>query len=193
MIPRTHAPSRLNSESPPSSRKAWATTSTIRPRGSPSRTTRLTSYGPSYNEKFTEDGYYVRADSPEMASEIKRQLSEFSPETLADVLTAVSDKLDLVRAIEGTGHANFLADYLTGERKRQAIADLEEAVRDPNSLERRFQAIIEKHPWLFGGQYVATRPERMIVLGDQFDVPLVRADTARSMWLSSSARTSRTS
>lgn len=128
------------------------------------------------NERFTEDGYYVRADSPEMASEVKRQLSKFSPETLAEVITAVSDKLDLVRAIEGSGHANFLADYLTGERKRQAIADLEEAVRDPNSLERRFQAIIEKHPWLFGGQYVATRPERMIVLGDQFDVPLVRAD-----------------
>ena len=82
----------------------------------------------------------------------------------------------LVRAIEGTGHANFLADYLTAERKRQAIADLEAAVRDPNSIEQRFQAIIEKHPWLFGGQYVATRPERMIVLGDQFDVPLVTAD-----------------
>lgn len=128
------------------------------------------------NDKFTEDGYYVRADSPEMASEVKRQLSKFSPETLADVLTAVSDKLDLVRAIEGTGHANFLADYLTAERKRQAIADLEAAVRDPNSVEQRFQAIIEKHPWLFGGQYVATRPERMIVLGDQFDVPLVTAD-----------------
>lgn len=128
------------------------------------------------NGKFTEDGYYVRADSPEMASEIKRQLSDFSPETLADVLTAVSDKLDLVRAIEGTGHANFLADYLTAERKRQAIADLEAAVRDQNSIEQRFQAIIEKHPWLFGGQYVATRPERMIVLGDQFDVPLVTAD-----------------
>lgn len=128
------------------------------------------------NDKFTEDGYYVRADSPEMASEVKRQLSEFSPETLADVLAAVSDKLDLVRAIEGTGHANFLADYLTAERKREAITDLEAAVRDPSSAEQRFQAIIEKHPWLFGGQYVATRPERMIVLGDQFDVPLVTAD-----------------
>jgi hypothetical protein len=128
------------------------------------------------NDKFTEDGYYVRADSAEMASEVKRQLSEFSPEKVAEVLQAVSDKLDLVRAIESTGHANFLADHLTAERKRQAIADLEAAVRDPNSVEQRFQAIIETHPWLFGGQYVATRPERMIVLGDQFDVPLVTAD-----------------
>lgn len=128
------------------------------------------------NDKFTDDGYYVRADSPEMASEVKRQLLEFSPETLAEVLTAVADKLDLVRAIEATGHANFLADYLTNERKRKAIEDLEAAARDPSSVEQRFQSIIEKHPWLFGGQYVATRPERMIVLGDQFDVPLVTAD-----------------
>jgi hypothetical protein len=128
------------------------------------------------NGKFTEDGYYVRADSPEMASEVKRQLSEFSPDKVAEVLAAVSDKLDLVRAIESTGHANFLADHVTAERKRKAITDLEAAVRDPNSVEQRFQKIVEKHPWLFGGQYVATRPERTLVLGDQFDVPLVTAD-----------------
>lgn len=118
------------------------------------------------------DGFYVRVDSKEMAQEV----AKFSTENLADVLAAISDKTHLVEAIQASGHADFLADYVTNEKKRVEIGHLETAVWDPSSDELVFQKILERNPWMFGGQYVAARPERNLVLGDQFDVPLVTAD-----------------
>jgi hypothetical protein len=118
------------------------------------------------------DGYYVRVDSKEVAQEV----AKFSTENLADVLAAISDKTHLVEAIQASGHADFLADYVTNEKKRVEIGHLETAVWDPASDELVFQSILERNPWIFGGQYVAARPERNLVLGDQFDVPLMTAD-----------------
>lgn len=118
------------------------------------------------------DGYYVRVDSKEMAQEV----AKFSAENLADVLAAISDKTHLVEAIQASGHADFLADYVTNEKKRVEIGHLETAVWDPDTDEANFQKILERNPWMFGGQYVAARPERTMILGDQFDVPLVTAD-----------------
>jgi hypothetical protein len=121
--------------------------------------------------QFLGDGYYVRTDSKEMAAEI----AKYNAEELGSVLGAISDRKDLIDAIRASGHADFLADYVTNERKRVEIGHLETAVWDPDSSEADFQMILERNPWIFGGQYVATG-KRTIVLGDQFDVPLVTAD-----------------
>jgi hypothetical protein len=117
------------------------------------------------------DGYYVRVDSKEMAQEV----AKFSSESLADVLAAISDKTHLVEAIQASGHADFLADHVTNEKKRAEIRHLETAVWDPEADESVFQRILQRNPWMFGGQYVATG-QRTLVLGDQFDVPLITAD-----------------
>jgi hypothetical protein len=118
------------------------------------------------------DGFYVRVDSKEMAQAV----ANLSAENLGDVLAAISDKTHLIEAIQASGHADFLADYVTNEKKRVEIGHLETAVWDTASEESTFQRILERNPWMFGGQYVAARPERNLVLGDQFDVPLVTAD-----------------
>jgi hypothetical protein len=117
------------------------------------------------------DGYYVRVDSREMAAEV----ANLSAENLGDVLAAISDKTHMVEAIQASGHADFLADYVINENKRLEIGHLETAVWEPGTGEAVFQRILERNPWMFGGQYVATG-ERTMVLGDQFDVPLVTAD-----------------
>jgi hypothetical protein len=118
------------------------------------------------------DGYYVRVDSKEMAQEV----AKYSTENLGEVLAAISDKTHLVEAIQASGHADFLVDYVTNEKKRVELGHLETAVWDPDADEGVFQQILERNPWIFGGEYVAARPERMMILGDQFDVPLVTAD-----------------
>jgi hypothetical protein len=122
--------------------------------------------------QFIGDGYYVRVDSKEMAKEV----AKYNAEELGDVLAAISDKTHLVEAIQASGHADFLADYVTNERKRVEIGHLETAVWDKDSGEADLQKILQRNPWMFGGQYVAVRRERSLVLGDQFDVPLVTAD-----------------
>lgn len=118
------------------------------------------------------DGYYVRVDSKEMA----QQVAKYSTENLGEVLAAISDKTHLIEAIEASGHADFLADYVTNEKKRVEIGHLETAVWEPTANEAVFQKILERNPWIFGGQYVAVRRERSFVLGDQYDVPLVTTD-----------------
>ncbi|WP_156764856.1 Shedu anti-phage system protein SduA domain-containing protein [Mycobacterium sp. 1081908.1] len=117
------------------------------------------------------DGYYVRVDSKEMAAEV----AKLSADNLGDVLAAISDKTHLVEAIQASGHADFLADYVTNEKKRVEIGHLETAVWDPDASESVFQRILQRNPWMFGGQYVATG-QRSLVLGEQFDVPLITAD-----------------
>ncbi len=122
--------------------------------------------------QFLVDGYYIRTDSKEMA----QQVADMSAENLGDVLAAISDKQHLVEAIQASGHADFLVDYVTNEKKRVEIGHLETAVWDKDSHEGVFQKLLERNPWMFGGQYVAARRERSFVLGDQYDVPLVTAD-----------------
>lgn len=122
--------------------------------------------------QFIADGYYIRTDSKEMA----QQVASMSAENLGDVLAAISDKKHLIEAIQASGHADFLADYVTNEKKRVEIGHLETAVWDKDSDEETFQKILERNPWMFGGQYVAAWPERTMVRGDQFDVPLITAD-----------------
>jgi hypothetical protein len=88
----------------------------------------------------------------------------------------VSDKTHLIEAIQLSGQADFLADYVTNQRKRVEIGHLETAVWDHDSSEADFQTILQRNPWIFGGEYVAARPDRSLVLGDQFDVPLITGD-----------------
>ncbi|SIJ03355.1 Uncharacterised protein [Mycobacteroides abscessus subsp. bolletii] len=128
------------------------------------------------NDKFDEDGIYVRVDSPTMAAEIKKQLSTYSPETLADILSAISDKVDLVRAIQKTGHADFLASYMAIEKNTQTLVSLKEAAADPSSLEIRFQKILQKNPWMFGSQFIDVAKIRKLTVLDELDIILLTGD-----------------
>ena len=88
------------------------------------------------------DGYYVRVDSKEMADEV----AKYSTENLGEVLAAVSDKTHLVEAIQASGHADFLADYVTNERKRVEIGHLETAVWDPRRRRGSFSKDLGTEP-----------------------------------------------
>ncbi|SLH30886.1 Shedu anti-phage system protein SduA domain-containing protein [Mycobacteroides abscessus] len=128
------------------------------------------------NEKFDEDGFYIRVDSPRMAAEVKKQLATYSPETLADVLSAISDKIHLVRAIQQAGHANFLASYLAIEKNTQTLANLKEAASDPSSSEGRFQKILQQNPWMFGSQFIDVAKVRKLTILDELDIILLTGD-----------------
>jgi hypothetical protein len=58
-----------------------------------------------------------------------------------------------------------------------AVANiLEAAVADPDAPERAFQQILDKHWWIFGGQFLEKAARRNLTVLDQLDVPLIRAD-----------------
>lgn len=88
-----------------------------------------------------------------------------SPKELA-ALAADSDGQTLLRAVEL-------------QRRAAGLAILREAVEDPHAAESQLQQAIRGHYWIFGGRYVDDeKAYRRLVPGDEYDIPLVRADGA---------------
>src|SRR5690348_16594555 len=88
-----------------------------------------------------------------------------SPKDLA-ALAADVDGQTLLRAIEL-------------QRRAAGLAALRRVVEDPRATEHQLQQAISGHYWIFGGRYVGDETAyRRLVPGDEYDIPLVRADGA---------------
>jgi hypothetical protein len=86
-----------------------------------------------------------------------------SPKALA-ALAADVDGQTLLRAVEL-------------QRRATSLAILRQVVDDPHATEHQLQQAISNHYWIFGGRYVGNeKAYRRLVPGDEYDVPLVRAD-----------------
>jgi hypothetical protein len=86
------------------------------------------------NDKFDEDGYYVRVQDSLTAAALKDQLEQLSTDGLAEVLSAISDKDELIAAIRKTGSADFLTDQLIGHRNLETLETLQVVMNDPKSI-----------------------------------------------------------
>ncbi|KXP09967.1 hypothetical protein AXK57_14225 [Tsukamurella pulmonis] len=126
--------------------------------------------------EFDADAYYVRVGSPQMADLLKTKMSTIGGEQLAGLLSAVDSQEDLAAAVEAAGHGDFLASYVMYRKNSAALDELEAAIADPTSTESVFQKILERNPWLFGGQYVDVHDRRELAVGDQHDIPLLALD-----------------
>lgn len=65
------------------------------------------------------------------------------------------------------------------QRRAAGLAILRQVVEDPHATEHQLQQAISGHYWIFGGRYVGDEKSyRRLVPGDEYDIPLVRADGA---------------
>jgi hypothetical protein len=88
-----------------------------------------------------------------------------SPKALA-ALAADADGQTLLRAVEL-------------QRRAAGLAALRQVAEDPRATEYQLQQAISGHFWIFGGRYVDDKKAyRRLVPGDEYDIPLVRADGA---------------
>jgi hypothetical protein len=88
-----------------------------------------------------------------------------SPKDLA-ALAADADGQTLLRAVEL-------------QRRAAGLAALRQIVEDPHATEHQLQRAISGQYWIFGGRYIGDeRAYRRLVPGDEYDIPLVRADGA---------------
>jgi hypothetical protein len=100
----------------------------------------------------------------EDAREEARRLA-MSPKDLA-ALAADADGQTLLRAVEL-------------QHRAAGLAFLRRVVDDPHATEHQLQQAISGHYWIFGGRYVDDeKAYRRLVPGDEYDIPLVRADGA---------------
>jgi hypothetical protein len=98
----------------------------------------------------------------EDASEAARRIV-MSPEALT-ILAEDSDGQTLLR---------------TAELRRRAtgLAQLRTVAEDPTATEQDLQEALEGQHWIFGGRFVGDEPTyRRLVAGDEYDIPLIRAD-----------------
>ena len=88
-----------------------------------------------------------------------------SPNDLA-ALAADADGQTLLRAVEL-------------QRRAAGLTALRKVVEDPHAKEHQLQQAVSGHYWIFGGRYVGDeKAYRRLVPGDEYDIPLVRADGA---------------
>jgi hypothetical protein len=88
-----------------------------------------------------------------------------SPKALV-ALVADADGQTLLRAVEL-------------QRRAAGLAVLRKIVEDSDARENQIQQAISGHYWIFGGRYVGDEKSyRRLVPGDEYDIPLVRADGA---------------
>jgi hypothetical protein len=124
------------------------------------------------NEDFEQDGHYVRVDDRDIAKEV----AKYGSTELAEILLAISDKTELVKAIQQAGQADFLTGILTSQKNLQTLEKLKQIAADPTSDENSFQQILQDNPWMFGGQFVGVEKTRTLTTQDQIDIALVTGD-----------------
>jgi hypothetical protein len=65
------------------------------------------------------------------------------------------------------------------QRRAAGLADLREVAEDPVATEYQLQKALEGQYWIFGGRFVDDEAAyRRLVPGDEYDIPLIRADGA---------------
>jgi hypothetical protein len=128
------------------------------------------------NDRFDENGYYVRVDDSSAAAALKSQLEKLSPDRLAEVLSTIANKHELVDAIRKTGSADFLTTRLVGHRNLDTLEQLQVVMNNPNSIEEDFRKILRDNPWMFGGQFVGVDRTRQFTTLDQLDIVLITGD-----------------
>jgi Domain of unknown function (DUF4263) len=104
-----------------------------------------------------------RIDVEDPREEARRLV--MSPKDLA-ALAADADGLTLLRAVQL-------------KQRAKGLSVLRQVIEDPRATEHQIQKAISGHYWIFGGEYVSDEMTyRRLVPGDEYDVPLVRADGA---------------
>jgi antiviral defense system Shedu protein SduA len=104
-----------------------------------------------------------RIDIEDARAEARRLA--MSPQALA-ALAADADGQTLLRALELQWRA-------------EGLVALRRVVEDPQATEHQLQKALSGHYWIFGGRYVGDETAyRRLVPGDEYDIPLVRADGA---------------
>lgn len=124
------------------------------------------------NEEFNQDGHYVRVDDRDIAKEV----AKYGSTELAEILVAISDKTELVKAIQQAGQADFLTGVLIGQKNIDTLETLKALAEDPTSDENSFQRILQDNPWMFGGQFVGVEKTRTLTTQDQIDIALITGD-----------------
>ena len=98
--------------------------------------------------------------------------------TARRLIQLLRDGPEMAGAIEQVDALQALNALVQHARYQADIDALSAAVADPNSLEADLQKLVERMPWLFGGQFLSETGRRGLTTKVQLDISLLRPDGA---------------
>lgn len=130
------------------------------------------------NDSFPVAGVY---QFPEHDSAVRQLIAHIDEgrvdaDAVHRVVTAICNAPDLAEALARMDEAGVLADVIERNRQLQGLRRWRAVVEDPTSLEGDIQKVLDTEWWVFGGRYIKPSIRRQLVVGDQLDMALVRAD-----------------
>jgi hypothetical protein len=132
------------------------------------------------NREFPESGQYELASQEQAVPALVAgiQAGIVDPGVLQRLIVALCRRPDLATAVADMDDAGLFAGLIERTRQRAGLRQWREVVENPNSTENDIQKVMQQHWWVFGGRYVSAAARRNLVLRDQVDLALIRADGA---------------
>lgn len=132
------------------------------------------------NRTFPESGRYQLIGQGADVSSVVAEIHSGSVDrdAVQRIVAALSSKPELADALAQMDHGNLLAGLIERSRQQAGLRKWRQVVENPDSKEGDIQKVLEKEWWVFGGRYIRPAIRRTLVVGDQLDMALVRADGA---------------
>lgn len=124
------------------------------------------------------DTFWVSVPDQAIADALGRLLGDEEAQVVdVEKLTAaMSLNPELVASILKSDQAEIILQLRERSRRIEVLDELEWLIFHENTVESSFQKLLEKNPWVFGGEVVKADELRNIGTSDQIDIPIVRGD-----------------
>lgn len=131
------------------------------------------------NGSFTEPGKYRLVKRGSELDDLLQQLErqELTSADALKLIQAAGHTPDIISVLAASSSGALLAEAVELQRRCDQLAELRRIVDDPSSTERdNIHPQLKEMGWIFGGRYVGESTRRQLTVGDQLDIPLLRAD-----------------
>jgi hypothetical protein len=130
------------------------------------------------NGSFPDSGMYQLARQETGVQEFIAHIDagRVDPEAVHRVVAAICNSPGLADALARMDDAGLLASIIERNRQRAGLERWRRVVEDPDSTEPDIQKVLNEEWWVFGGRYIKPTIRRQLVIGDQLDLALARAD-----------------
>lgn len=130
------------------------------------------------NGQFPQSGRYQLARQETDVQEFVAHIDagRVDPEAVHRVVAAICNSPGLADALARMDEAGVLANVIERNRQLAGLERWRQVVENPDSLEGDIQKVLNEEWWVFGGRYIKPSVQRQLVVRDQLDMALVRAD-----------------
>lgn len=85
---------------------------------------------------------------------------------------------DAAAVLADDDHSEMLLRAIELKRQAAGLDEARRVIEDPAASEADLHRVLKNNTWIFGGRYLGSFAERRLTVGNELDLPLIRADGA---------------